>query len=191
MKFSSQPIIDKNVLEPVWNNTNKAIFTIGNDGRILTANPSYTAILGWDEEDFNDDNCFPFFSNISPTEHKQQLELFKQGQDIPYNVTKGSTEDVGNEEDGTTEAVGAPEENSASEEGSTSNEDNLTENGGKSEENTKDTAYAELAEKFASNLLALQAVLEKVENPKAKEALAKNKKLLKKLKRKAKKLPLK
>ena len=59
MKYSSQPDLDKNVLELVWNNTNEAIFTIGYDGQILSANPSFTAILGWEITDSTEVNCFP------------------------------------------------------------------------------------------------------------------------------------
>ncbi|SES13490.1 bifunctional diguanylate cyclase/phosphodiesterase [Psychrobacillus sp. OK032] len=76
-----------------FNNTNEAIFTIGYDGRILSANPSFTDILGWDETDVGEDNCFPFFTDISPEEHEQQLSQFKQGMDIPYYVTKRKRKD--------------------------------------------------------------------------------------------------
>lgn len=37
MKFNNQRFIDNNVLELVWNNTKEAVFTIGYDGRILSA----------------------------------------------------------------------------------------------------------------------------------------------------------
>lgn len=93
MKFSSQPVVEENVLELVWNNTNEAIFTIGYDGQILTANPSFSSILGWEETDFSEVTCFPFFTDTSPEEHEQQLEKFKQGQDIPYYVTKRKRKD--------------------------------------------------------------------------------------------------
>ena len=67
------------------------------------------------------------------------------------------------------------------------------EDGGTEEETKVDLAYTELKLKFSSNLLALQATLEKVENPKAKEALAKNvvkaeERLAKKLEKKLAKL---
>lgn len=88
-----QSNVDQNILELVWNNTNDAIFTIGYDGRILSANPAFSAILGWVKEDFNKSNCFPFFSNISEEEHKQQLDSFRQGCDIPYYVTKRKRKD--------------------------------------------------------------------------------------------------
>lgn len=93
MRFSSQSVVEKNVLELVWNNTNEAIFTIGYDGRILKANPSFTSILGWEEIDFSDTTCLPFFTDISPEEHQKQLTKFKQGHDIPYYVTKRKRKD--------------------------------------------------------------------------------------------------
>src|SRR4051794_15593323 len=93
MKFTNQSFVDKNVLKLVWNNTNEAIFTIGYDGRILSANPSFTSILGWEERDFSEATCFPFFTDISPEEHKQQLTKFKQGHDTPYYVTKRKRKD--------------------------------------------------------------------------------------------------
>ncbi|MEI4770600.1 sensor domain-containing diguanylate cyclase [Psychrobacillus sp. FJAT-51614] len=93
MNFNNQQEVENNVLELVWNNTNDAIFTIGYDGRILSANPSFTSILGWEQVDFTEVNCFPFFTNMTPEEHEQQLSLFKQGQDIPYYVTKRKRKD--------------------------------------------------------------------------------------------------
>ncbi|SOC42569.1 sensor domain-containing protein [Ureibacillus acetophenoni] len=88
-----QTNIDQNILKLVWNNTNDAIFTIGYDGRILSANPAFTSILGWVQEDFNKHNCFPFFSNMTDEEHKQLLSSFKEGNDIPYYVTKRKRKD--------------------------------------------------------------------------------------------------
>ena len=88
-----QTNIDQNILELVWNNTNDAIFTIGYDGQILSANPAFTSILGWVQEDFNKQNYFPFFSNISDEEHKQMLASFREGYDIPYYVTKRRRKD--------------------------------------------------------------------------------------------------
>lgn len=35
------------VFDLIWQNTNDAIFTIGQDGAILHANPTFTDILGW------------------------------------------------------------------------------------------------------------------------------------------------
>lgn len=93
MKFNSQSVVESNVLELVWNNTNEAIFIIGYDGRILTANPSFTAILGWEETDFREDSCFPFFADNSPEEHQKQLTQFKRGHDIPYYVTRRKRKD--------------------------------------------------------------------------------------------------
>ncbi|WP_153733334.1 sensor domain-containing diguanylate cyclase [Sporosarcina obsidiansis] len=93
MVTNNQWHVEKNIFELVWNNTNDAIFTIGYDGCILSANPSFETILGWKQEDLNDDNCFPFFVNISPAEHEEQLNLFRQGQDISYHLTKRKSKD--------------------------------------------------------------------------------------------------
>lgn len=90
---TSQTNIDQNILKLVWNNTNDAIFTIGYDGRILSANPAFSSILGWVQDDFNKHNCFPFFSNMTDEEHKQLLSSFKEGNDIPYYVTKRKRKD--------------------------------------------------------------------------------------------------
>ena len=79
MEFNSQPDVENNVLELVWNNTNEAIFTIDYDGQILSANPSFTTILGWKVTDLSEVNYFPFFVDFSPKEHKQQLAQFKEG----------------------------------------------------------------------------------------------------------------
>jgi len=93
LKFNSQPDVEKNVLELVWNNTNEAIFTIGYDGQILSANPSFTTILGWKVTDLSEVNYFPFFVDFSPKEHELQLAQFKEGHDIPYYVTKRKRKD--------------------------------------------------------------------------------------------------
>ena len=93
MEFNSQPDVENNVLELVWNNTNEAIFTIGYDGQILSANPSFTTILGWKVTDLSEVNYFPFFVDFPPKEHKLQLAQFKEGHDIPYYVTKRKRKD--------------------------------------------------------------------------------------------------
>ena len=86
--FTNQPQINQKILDLVWNNTNDAAFTIGYDGQILSANPAFKETLGWDEEDLNHDDFFPFFSIISKDEHNKLLDLLRLGQDIPYYETK-------------------------------------------------------------------------------------------------------
>ena len=93
MNIISQPVVEKNVLALVWNNTNEAIFTIGYDGQILSANPSFTTILGWEQKDLNKSFCLPFFIDFPPEEHQKILTQFKEGNDIPYFVTKRKRKD--------------------------------------------------------------------------------------------------
>lgn len=83
--------VEKSVFELVWNHTNDAIFTIGHDGRVLTFNPAFSSILGWTDEDLTDMNRFPFFLQSNKEEQEHQLNLFKQGIDIPCHVTKRKT----------------------------------------------------------------------------------------------------
>ncbi|WP_158583022.1 bifunctional diguanylate cyclase/phosphodiesterase [Lysinibacillus yapensis] len=93
MVSKDKEIVEKNVLELVWNNTNDAIFTIGYDGRVLSLNPAFSSMLGWDKKDLTDVNCFPFFVQPNKEEHEHQLNLFRQGIDIPYHVTKRKRKD--------------------------------------------------------------------------------------------------
>src|SRR4051794_18395783 len=93
METKSEIIIEQKVLELVWNNTNDAIFTIGYDGAVLSANPVFTDILGWDMSDLKWVTFLPSFFNFSKDEHQKQLNLFKQGKDMPYFVTKRKRKD--------------------------------------------------------------------------------------------------
>lgn len=88
MTYQDQKTIDRELLELIWNNTNDAIFTIGYDGRILSANPAFSTILGWEIEDFQKQNFFSFFMNSTAEEHRQLLNTFIRGNNIPYYVTK-------------------------------------------------------------------------------------------------------
>ncbi|MFJ8235494.1 diguanylate cyclase domain-containing protein [Ureibacillus sp. NPDC094379] len=88
MSFQDQALIEQSLLELVWNNTNDAIFTIGYDGRILSSNPAFSVILGWEREDFQDKLIFPFFTNTTIGDHEQLLNTLRSGKDIPYYVTK-------------------------------------------------------------------------------------------------------
>jgi diguanylate cyclase (GGDEF)-like protein/PAS domain S-box-containing protein len=77
--------------ELIWNNTNDAIFTIGYDGAVLVINQAFTDILGWDLVDLKGVPFPPFF--ISKEVQQEQLQLFKQGKDLPYFVTKRKQKD--------------------------------------------------------------------------------------------------
>lgn len=88
MAFQSEAFVDRDLLQLIWNNTNDAIFTIGYDGRILSTNPAFLNIQGWKKEDFQDRNMFSLFMNTSTKEHQHLLNTFKNGNHIPYYVTK-------------------------------------------------------------------------------------------------------
>ncbi|MBU8878986.1 PAS domain S-box protein [Bacillus sp. FJAT-29790] len=42
---------DIQVFDLIWNNTTDAIFTIGQDGAIIDANPAFEALFGWNVEE--------------------------------------------------------------------------------------------------------------------------------------------
>lgn len=96
-----------------------------------------------------------------------QLAIDQQNEALSKYEETDSTEVV-SDEDSTTNEEGT-EEAVPTEEDGTTEEDVAIE-----DEQEEDSIYTELEIKFSSNLLALQAAFEKVENPKAKEALAKN-----------------
>lgn len=85
--------VDQNILELIWNNSNEVIFTIGFDGRLLSANPAFRTILGWEMSDINEQNPFPFFIDFSEEEHQRLLTSLKNGQDIPYYEAKRMRKD--------------------------------------------------------------------------------------------------
>ncbi|WP_338452295.1 sensor domain-containing diguanylate cyclase [Niallia oryzisoli] len=85
------PKLGYEAFELIWNNTNDAIFTIGYDGAILTINRAFTDILGWDMLELKEVSMPPFI--IHNEVQQKQLDLFKQGKNLPYFVTKRKRKD--------------------------------------------------------------------------------------------------
>lgn len=81
------------VFELIWQNTNDAIFVIGQDGSILHANPTFTDILGWEIEDIKWVNPPPFFVNMTKEQHLDFLNMLRDGKNINYSVTKRRSKD--------------------------------------------------------------------------------------------------
>ncbi|MEH7386061.1 diguanylate cyclase [Bacillus sp. JJ1521] len=85
--------IGDQVFELIWQNTNDAIFTIGQDGSILHANPTFTDILGWEIEEIGGITPPPFFVNMMKEQHMEFLNKLKDGENINYSVTKRRSKD--------------------------------------------------------------------------------------------------
>jgi diguanylate cyclase (GGDEF)-like protein/PAS domain S-box-containing protein len=81
------------VFELIWQNTNDAIFIIGQDGSILHANPSFKEILGWEIEALEEVYPPPFFVNITKEQHQAFLNKLRKGENINYSVTKRRSKD--------------------------------------------------------------------------------------------------
>lgn len=78
----------KKELELIWNNTNDVIFTIGQDGSILNANPALKNLLGWSLKEVKGLSRPPFLYNFSELDHLALLDMLKQGKSIPYFETE-------------------------------------------------------------------------------------------------------
>lgn len=87
MKLNDITSFSGEAFELIWDNTNDAIFTIGQDGSILHANPTFTDILGWKIEEIKGLNPPPIFVNYSRGDHQAQLEKLKRGENVNYSVT--------------------------------------------------------------------------------------------------------
>ncbi len=81
------------VFELIWQNTNDAIFTIGQDGAILHANPTFTDILGWEMKDLEGVTPPPFFVDMTKEQHQDFLNMLRDGENINYSVTKRRSKD--------------------------------------------------------------------------------------------------
>lgn len=84
---------DFNVLDLVWNNTTDAIFTIGHDGSIMSANPTFENMLGWSIEDLKGIAFPPFLSDMTMEEHQEHLDQLRAGKDFPYSIMKRKGKD--------------------------------------------------------------------------------------------------
>lgn len=76
------------VLDLVWKNATDAIFTIGHDGAIRDANPSFTDMLGYDVDDLYGIGFPSFLYEESMEEYGLFLEKLKSGKHFPYLPTK-------------------------------------------------------------------------------------------------------
>ena len=98
-KMEMEIMNTKEELELVWHNTSDALFMIGQNGRILKANPAFEEMLGWTAEEMNNLPVSP----IHPEFHLKQLDDFittlRMGEQIPHFETQrkhknGTTIDV-------------------------------------------------------------------------------------------------
>jgi len=93
MKNNNQLQLDNRVLELAWNSSTDAIFTIGYDGRLQSLNPTYTTMLGWEIDDFLEENPVPFVVDCSLDRWNEDLSLLKEGHDIACKVKKRRRKD--------------------------------------------------------------------------------------------------
>jgi diguanylate cyclase (GGDEF)-like protein/PAS domain S-box-containing protein len=92
MKMTSlildNPKIGEEAFELIWENTNDAIFLIGQDGSILHANPTFTDILGWTIEDMQGMSLPPSLHNMTKEQHDFFLSKLRDGENLNYSLTK-------------------------------------------------------------------------------------------------------
>lgn len=93
IKREETSIVDEEVFQLIWENTNDAIFLIGQDGEILHANPTFTDILGWTIDDIRGVTPPPFFVDMTPEQHEVFKNTLKNGQNINYCITKRKSKD--------------------------------------------------------------------------------------------------
>jgi diguanylate cyclase (GGDEF)-like protein/PAS domain S-box-containing protein len=93
-KMTSQtlynPKIGEEEFELIWENTNDAIFLIGQDGAILKANPTFTEILGWTIEGLT---LPPSLHNMTKEQHDSFLNKLREGENVNYSLTKRRCKD--------------------------------------------------------------------------------------------------
>jgi diguanylate cyclase (GGDEF)-like protein/PAS domain S-box-containing protein len=82
------PKIGEEAFELIWENTNDAIFLIGQDGAILHANPTFTDILGWTIEELKGLTLPPSLHNMTKEQHDAFLNKLRDGENVNYSLTK-------------------------------------------------------------------------------------------------------
>lgn len=87
------PKMGEEAFELIWENTNDAIFLIGQDGAILQANPTFTEILGWTIEEMKGQTLPPSLYNMTKEQHEAFLDKMKKGENISYSFTKRRCKD--------------------------------------------------------------------------------------------------
>ncbi|MBS4211776.1 diguanylate cyclase domain-containing protein [Neobacillus rhizophilus] len=87
------PKIGEEALELIWENTNDAIFLIGQDGEILYANPTFTDLLGWTIEEMKGLIPPPALHTMTKEQHEALLNTLREGENINYSFTKRMCKD--------------------------------------------------------------------------------------------------
>ncbi|WP_423801784.1 diguanylate cyclase domain-containing protein [Neobacillus sp. SAB-20_R2A] len=85
--------IGEEALELIWENTNDAIFLIGQDGAILHANPTFTDILGWGIQEIRGLTPPPALHNMTKEQHDAFLNKLREGENINYSLIKRRSKD--------------------------------------------------------------------------------------------------
>ncbi|MEH7252683.1 diguanylate cyclase [Neobacillus niacini] len=85
--------IGEEAFELIWENTNDAIFLIGQDGAILQANPTFTDILGWTIEELEGLTLPPSLHNMTKEQHDTFLNKLRDGENVNYSLTKRRCKD--------------------------------------------------------------------------------------------------
>jgi diguanylate cyclase (GGDEF)-like protein/PAS domain S-box-containing protein len=85
--------IGEKAFELIWENTNDAIFLIGQDGAILQANPTFTEMLGWTTEELKGLKLPPSLHNMTKEQHKAFLNKLRDGENVNYSLTKRRCKD--------------------------------------------------------------------------------------------------
>lgn len=87
------PKIEEEAFELIWENTNDAIFLIGQDGAILQANPTFKEMLGWTIEEMKGLTLPPSLHNMTKEQQNAFLNKLRDGENVNYSLTKRRCKD--------------------------------------------------------------------------------------------------
>lgn len=87
------PKIGEEAFELIWENTNDAIFLMGQDGAILQANPTFTEMLGWTIEELDGLILPPSLHNMTKEQHDAFINKLRDGENVNYSLTKRRCKD--------------------------------------------------------------------------------------------------
>jgi PAS domain S-box-containing protein len=87
------PKIGEEAFDLIWENTNDAIFLIGQDGAILQANPTFTDILGWTIEELKGLTLPPSLHNMTKEQQDAFLNKLRDGENVNYSLTQRRCKD--------------------------------------------------------------------------------------------------
>jgi diguanylate cyclase (GGDEF)-like protein/PAS domain S-box-containing protein len=82
------PKMGEETFELIWENTNDAIFIIGQDGAILQANPTFTEMLGWTIDEMKGLTLPPSLYNMTKEQHDAFLNTLRDGENVNASFTK-------------------------------------------------------------------------------------------------------